>query len=314
MHTVSVILTSYNHADYIAQAIQSVLEQTFADLELIIVDDYSSDNSFEIIKQFKDTRIRAFRNDSQQRPPYIDNHAIQHLVQGKYIAIHHSDDVWEPTKLEKQVAFLDDQPQYGAVFYNEAIDERANRFRVSRIFMPKYLISPTVRAMNGCVSFFTRAMRSAISVLIRKACYDTVGLYEYGYGQLCDFNMWVRLCMHYEIFVLPGLVKFRVRSAEANTSGVQADVSKRSVFEFVEIYQKYSQIENFEEFVKVFPEAGCYYSPEGFDSSFVFAMICLQEKTQRLHKLLGCKLLFSLLRDSSGRSRLRRFTTSIIKI
>ena len=124
MPRISIILTSFNHAKYLREAIESALNQTFQDFEIIIWDDASVDNSWEIIQSYRDTRIKAFRNDEQRRGVFGINKAISEVAQGEYIAIHHSDDVWELEKLEKQAAFLDSHADIGAVFTNAfAIDE-----------------------------------------------------------------------------------------------------------------------------------------------------------------------------------------------
>lgn len=113
---VTVILTSFNHEKYLKEAIDSVLQQTYSNFELIIWDDASTDTSWDIISQYSDIRIKAFRNDVQKRGVWGLNKAITEKALGEYIAIHHSDDVWEPNKLFKQVAILDDNSKIGAVF------------------------------------------------------------------------------------------------------------------------------------------------------------------------------------------------------
>ena len=105
MPTVSVILTSYNHEKYLQESIDSVLMQTFEDFELIVVDDCSSDNSWSIIESYKDDRLVKIRN-SENKLFYVNN-IIKNVTRGQYIALHHSDDVWEPNKLAEQVAFLE---------------------------------------------------------------------------------------------------------------------------------------------------------------------------------------------------------------
>src|SRR6266699_4058638 len=91
MPKVSVILTSFNHGRYVQEAIDSVLEQTFDDFELIIWDDASTDNSWYLINQFTDARIKAFRNTEQKRAIWGLNSAISQVASGQYIAVHHSD-------------------------------------------------------------------------------------------------------------------------------------------------------------------------------------------------------------------------------
>ena len=70
MAKVTILMTSYNHQDYIRESIESVLNQTFRDFELIIVDDCSMDDSFEVINTFKDKRIKAIRNDRNMGPEF----------------------------------------------------------------------------------------------------------------------------------------------------------------------------------------------------------------------------------------------------
>ena len=124
MPKVSIILTSYNHEKYINETIDSILNQTFTDYELIIWDDASSDNSWQIIQSYTDPRIKIFRNNETRRGIYGINKAISEIASGNYIAIHHSDDVWEIDKLQKQIDFLDNNPEYGAVFtWAQIIDE-----------------------------------------------------------------------------------------------------------------------------------------------------------------------------------------------
>src|SRR5215510_8500706 len=117
---VTVIFTSYNHAKYLRDAIDSVLNQTYSDFELIIWDDASTDESWEIIESYSDPRIRAFKNETNLRGGNI-RRALAQGVYGEYIAVQHSDDIWESQKLEKQIAFLDENPQIGAVFTNALI-------------------------------------------------------------------------------------------------------------------------------------------------------------------------------------------------
>ncbi|NLJ19748.1 MAG: glycosyltransferase, partial [Bacteroidales bacterium] len=123
---VSIVLSSYNHEKYIKKAIDSALNQTFSDFELIIWDDASSDTSWQIISSYTDPRIRAFRNEKNLGGGNAKK-AITEIAVGEYIAIHHSDDIWEPDKLEKQVAFLDANPEIGAVFSQaQIIDENGD--------------------------------------------------------------------------------------------------------------------------------------------------------------------------------------------
>lgn len=107
MVTVSVILPSYNRADWLEIAIKSILEQTFSDFELIIIDDASTDHSADVIRSFSDSRIKPVFKTQNEGYPTALQEAIQ-LAQGEFIARMDSDDISRPTRLEKQVNFLRD--------------------------------------------------------------------------------------------------------------------------------------------------------------------------------------------------------------
>ncbi len=104
---ISIITPSYNSAKFIGDAIQSVLNQTYTNWEMVIVDDCSKDETVEIIQQYKDERIRLIQLQENSGPAIARNTAIE-AAQGRYIAFLDSDDQWLPEKLEKQLRFMQD--------------------------------------------------------------------------------------------------------------------------------------------------------------------------------------------------------------
>ena len=114
MPTVSVIISSYNHAPYIGQAVQSVLDQTFQDFEILIADDASTDNTLEVLNRFTDPRIRVFFF-TENRKTHMKNECLK-VAAGRYIAILNSDDYMAPDRLQKQVAYLEAHTDHLAVF------------------------------------------------------------------------------------------------------------------------------------------------------------------------------------------------------
>ena len=107
MVLVSVLMCSFNHEQYIWEAIESVLDQSFKDLELIIVDDCSIDSSREIIEKYsaKDERVRAFFHEKNMGIAKTANDGFKE-ARGKFISFIGSDDAWVPHKLEKQLALI----------------------------------------------------------------------------------------------------------------------------------------------------------------------------------------------------------------
>ena len=110
---VSIITPCYNAALYINDTIISVINQTYKNWELIIVDDCSTDNSVELIQSFKDQRIKLYKTNSPSGSPALPRNMGVSLSKGKYVAFLDSDDIWLPNKLESQLNFL---KQYGAKF------------------------------------------------------------------------------------------------------------------------------------------------------------------------------------------------------
>lgn len=308
MPKISVILTSFNHEKFIREAIDSVLNQTFTDFELIIWDDASTDGSWEVINSYSDSRIMAFRNQVTKRGIYGINKAIQEVATGEYIAIHHSDDVWESVKLEKQVAFLNVHSEIYAVFTNAfVIGEDSLSLNNEEHPYSKIFDQPNRTRHEWLRYFFSHGNALCHpSVLIRKSCYEACGLYRYGIAQLGDFDMWIRVCLKYEIYVMPEkLIGFRVRDKEANASGNRFETRTRGIYEFYKLLQMYRQINNFDDLVKVFLSAEKYYRAEGADTDFVLGMIALEEKPFAFSQLFGLELLYEAISNSQRAANIK---------
>lgn len=104
-YLVSIIMPSYNTGAYIGESIRSVINQTYINWELIIVDDCSTDNTDEIVRSIKDSRIIYLKNNKNSGAAVSRNRALRE-ARGRYIAFLDSDDLWESSKLEKQISFM----------------------------------------------------------------------------------------------------------------------------------------------------------------------------------------------------------------
>jgi len=107
-------MAAYNAGNYIAEAILSVINQTWQNWELIIINDCSTDNTASEIARFKDERIKVFHNEQNEGIVYTRNRAL-HYSQGKYVSVLDADDVYLPEKLKIQVEFLEQHPDYAMV-------------------------------------------------------------------------------------------------------------------------------------------------------------------------------------------------------
>ena len=154
---VSVIMPSWNTGKYIAESIQSVLNQTYNDLELIIVDDCSTDNTDEIVRSFNDSRIIYLKNEKNSGAALTRNRAIRE-ANGEWIAFLDSDDLWQPEKLEHQLKFMKENNYIFSYHEYVKIDENSNPLNI-------YVSGPdivTKRKMYnygypGCLTFMYSA-------------------------------------------------------------------------------------------------------------------------------------------------------------
>jgi glycosyltransferase involved in cell wall biosynthesis len=306
--TVSVIIPSYNHEKFVKECIESVLAQTFQDFEIIITDDGSTDRTVKIIKSFRDPRIKLFVHTENRGACIAANNCINHST-GKYIAMLSSDDAWYPEKLEKQVAFLDNHPEIGAVFTNAMIvGEEGEPFEDKSNYYYNVFDQPNRGRHEWLNYFFYHGnVLCHTSILIRKICYEKCGLYRHGLIQIPDFDMWVRLCLKYEIHVMPEkLVRFRILENMENVSSSRKDNNIRIQFEFIQVLDHYRYISTYSEMVKIFPTAQKYYRSEGFDAQFVLAMVALETKPYKFTELFGLKLLFDALNNPSRAGKIRK--------
>lgn len=294
MPKVSVVLTSYNHAPYLRQAIDSVLNQTYGDWELLIWDDVSTDGSWEIIQGYSDPRIRAFRNDRNRRYIYAINQSIVAHARGEYIAVHHSDDSWEPDKLNEQVDFLDRNPEVGAVFTRVQVIDESNRPLANDWFdVPNQSRAQWLRLL-----FSDKNKLCHPSVLARRASYLRAGLYKQVHAQTDDAEMWTRLLLREEIHVLSGrLTLHRVFSDGSNVSGVNPQSHARIQFEWFEQKRNYIGLP-LAQVLEIFPEAMQWLpSTREGDPDYLLAMASIHLADAPGTRLFGLDLLYGLLND-----------------
>ena len=291
MPKISVILTSFNHEKYIREAIDSVLNQTFSDFELIIWDDASTDDSWPIIQSYPDHRIKAFKSDTNERG--LINKALKSgEVNGEYIAIHHSDDVWEPEKLEEQVAVLEMSSEFGADFtWVQIIDENGTAQENDWFNLENKSQWQWLNAL-----FFMQNHLAHPSILIRKKCYQELGEYKTLLAQTPDAEMWSRLLIRYPIHVISQkLTKHRLFSDKSNTSSDRIDVTIRINNEWNLLRENFLLIDSFEKLVSTFPSLERFRNENGYNNMFLLAMVCLYECSDRAAWHLGLKWLFDLL-------------------
>jgi glycosyltransferase involved in cell wall biosynthesis len=230
--TVSVVIPSYKHEAWIHTSINSVLAQDWEDFEIIITDDGSSDNTVQQIKSIKDPRIDLKVFKENRGAGLATNYGISR-ARGEFIAILNSDDYFAPKKLSTQVKFLRQHPNIGAVFgWPALVDEQGNAFtQTDHKDFGVFQVANRNR-MQWLRQFFDHGnCLCHPTVMIRKSCYEAVGLYDARLAQVPDFDMWVRLAMQFEIYVLPEvLTYFRIQKGLQNASARRLNVLVRDAW------------------------------------------------------------------------------------
>lgn len=299
MPKISVIIPSYNHEKYVSEAIKSVLKQTYQDFEIIIVDDGSTDRTVNEIKKFDSKKIRLFEFGINQGAAVAENKGI-YESKGEYVSILNSDDVFFPDKLEKQVAFLSSHPHIGAVFgYAQSIDEDGHSLKGKDQNDFQETNKSRFEWMN--YFFYHGNCLCHPSVLIRKSCIGGTDWYDKRLAQLGDFDLWIRLCMEHEIYIIPeDLIGYRYRSGEANASGNRPDVRKRSLWERIHVLRNYLNIKDMVNLLKIFPKARIYGKDIDPDMiPFILANLALEIYDSLAHLNFALGTLFDQFNDKT---------------
>jgi glycosyltransferase involved in cell wall biosynthesis len=182
---VSVIIPTYNRAHLVGDSIRSVLAQTYPNIELIVVDDGSTDDTAAVIAAIPDERLRYIRQPNRGRSS-ARNHALS-LATGRYITFLDSDDLYLPDKIEVQVAYLQNHPGTGMVYTSaHCIDQEGTMLE------HKYLAT-----VSGCIyesiAFFTPVTITLPTVMTYRAIIDQVGGFDENMYRFEDTDMWRRI-------------------------------------------------------------------------------------------------------------------------
>lgn len=202
MPKVSVIIPTYNYGRYLIEAVESVLNQTYKDFELIVVDDGSTDNTREVLKPYLH-RLRYMYQENQGISA-ARNRGFQEST-GEYIAYLDADDVWLPEKLAKQIPLLDEDPSLGFVCgATHEMDQDGKIF---------HLRNKPRRSEDTFESLFRKNFIPTLTVVIRRSCLETVGGFDTSLPLSQDYDMWLRLAKRYKfVYWNIPLAKYRVHA------------------------------------------------------------------------------------------------------
>ena len=210
MPKVSVIIPTYQHAHFVAEAIESVLAQTYPDYEIIVVDDGSTDDTVEVLSRFGE-RITVIHQPNRGVSA-ARNTGIR-ASKGEHIAFLDADDVWMPDKLEKQIPLLERDEAVGLVGSDMMIfDEHGTRSGIFERTPPQSgMVYATLFASIG------RSFILMPTVVVRRRCFDEVGFFDETLTISEDADMWLRISQRWAVdFVSEPLAKYRMSANQAH--------------------------------------------------------------------------------------------------
>jgi len=190
---VSIIIPTYNRAHFIGRAIRSVLNQTYTDFEVIVVDDASIDDTEEVVKNIKDPRIRYIRHETNKGGAAARNTGIK-ASKGELIAFQDSDDEWLPEKLEKQMKVFENVPAKVGVVYTDM-------WRITKNKRKYYFSSPMITPEDGIIykqALDYKVMNIGIqTAVIKREVFEKVGMFDEKFPRFIDLEFFIRVSKHY---------------------------------------------------------------------------------------------------------------------
>lgn len=311
---VSVLLVNYNHEDTLAETIQSVLDQTYKNIQFIIVDDGSTDKSCEIIQGFKDQRIELYRKKENEHICVATNYGFT-KVRGNYLARIDSDDLWYPDKLEKQLQFMQKTPDCSVCFtWCDLIDEKGNNINELESDRLKMYEAKTLEQAQWLRRFyFWGNCLAHPAVLMKREVLEKIGEFVLAYRQLHDFDYWIRIAKQYKIYVMQDrLIAVRRFMDEVkkqkNASAVTEKNDTRVFNEFMDIRAHFFEGMSDELFVEAFQEEFRYresYTKDELECEKAF-LLCAPHKGWDGVAPAGIERLAMLLEDGEMRQLLKK--------
>jgi glycosyltransferase involved in cell wall biosynthesis len=232
MPEVSVVIPTYNRAQFLDEALQSVFNQTFKDFEVIVVDDGSTDRTKQVLEKYGD-RIRYIFQENGG-PAKARNRGIKESL-GKYIAFLDADDVWFPLKLEKQIRMFRECPELGMVFTENSY------FQENGIYRPS--MGKKKRLMKGDVAsnIFLYSGVATPTVMVRKEIFNKIGLFEEELAIAEDDNLWVRIAVNFKVELIDQLL-VEVRNHSQRTTADKKKLSESVLTNIRLLSHRYSGV------------------------------------------------------------------------
>lgn len=296
---ISVIMATYNHAPFVVEAMKSVLEQDFDDIEFLIADDGSKDGTADAVESVRDPRIRFTRHSVNRGAGQVGRELILQAT-GQYMALMNSDDVWRQGKLRYQFDFLEANPNYAATFGRAAfIDATGAGLNKSEIPFGTVFDQEARSRGKWLRHFFTSGNCICHpTMLIRREVFKNHGIYDSRFRQLPDYEMWVRLAKHLELHVSDKTwIDFRVLPGESASADTPRN-AVRVINEYMLIIERFfdgvsreTLIDGFGDLLRI-PTVP---SPAHLEIEKAFLLFTTAPWLDHMYKIVGLSKLYALM-------------------
>lgn len=240
---VSICVPTYNSTRYIRQCLDSIASQTYKNVEVIISDNASTDDTVTIIKEY----VEKYGYKLNINPFNIGGGAnfnkLISMAKGKYIAIYHADDVYENTIVEESIRLLDGDDAIGLVgTMGSIINDEGAAFNTMRL--PKHL-----KKLNKTIYTFDEALSGILkrgwffvtpSIMIRKKVCDELGIFDLkNFGSCGDYELWLRIANKYKVAIIDKrLINYRVHKGQATELEVRKNPEVADVVHVIKAYKE----------------------------------------------------------------------------
>lgn len=252
---VTVFIPVYNAEKYIRESLESIINQTYENLEILIVDDGSTDRTVNIIQSFNDSRIRLLRNAENKGIPYTRNRGLKE-ANGKYLAIMDADDISYTNRIERQVQFMEENPDVDVVAsYYKIIGGRFNK-----TFRPKYIKKEELKVDL----LFANPIGNPTSLIRMDTIKKHDLLYNEKYFVAQDYGMWIEISKIGNLIILPEvLLKYRFGHENISKKSVEKkrkerkriiDSIHKNILDYYQFHLNDEELETFNNFFSESPE------------------------------------------------------------
>lgn len=213
---VSVCMPVYNGSEYIKEAIDSILNQSFSDFEFIIVDDNSTDGTLDLINSYEDKRIKIFKNPRRLGQLANYNKSINY-GRGKYVKLIQCDDTLNPRCLELQTKALDENPAVALVFNDSYLINNKSQLIFERNLSFKREVIEKGQILKGFLFQPDFNFIGEASVpMLRKDTYDKLGGFNEGIPLANDIELWARINLEYKCYYInTALANIRIHDKQS---------------------------------------------------------------------------------------------------